>query len=93
VSLIKQSHSWVGLISVSEGTKLMHDSSNGVIEVVNVRWDTPQHVLVDDPDSDTEQSKIWPGEQHCPYRASQVCDCTVMQGRTTAILVYPISIH
>ena len=27
-----------------------------------VRWDTPQHVLVDDTESDTERSEIWPGE-------------------------------
>jgi phospholipase D1/2 len=26
------------------------------------RWDTPQHVLVDDPEGDPDVSTIWPGK-------------------------------
>ena len=32
------------------------------------RWDTPQHVLVDDPDPDGEQ--IWPGKDYSNPRIS-----------------------
>jgi hypothetical protein len=31
-----------------------------LIIVVGLRWDTPQHVLIDDT-ADTNRAKIWPG--------------------------------
>jgi hypothetical protein len=34
------------------------------------RWDTPQHVLVDDPEGDQETPKIWPGR--CPCHAPEI---------------------
>ena len=34
----------------------------GGIDLCFGRWDTPQHILVDDPDlNDEESSQIWPG--------------------------------
>lgn len=31
-----------------------------LIVVVGLRWDTPQHVIIDDT-ADTDRAKIWPG--------------------------------
>lgn len=33
----------------------------GGLDLCFGRWDTPQHVLTDEGDPDTEQSHIWPG--------------------------------
>lgn len=33
----------------------------GGIDLCFGRWDTPQHVLIDDPE-ESEEPRIWPGE-------------------------------
>ena len=35
-----------------------------LIIVAGLRWDTPQHVMIDDT-ADTDRSKIWPGMYFC----------------------------
>jgi hypothetical protein len=34
---------------------------NGTYDRVSLRWDTPQHALIDDPDPDSDTPQIWPG--------------------------------
>ena len=34
------------------------------------RWDTPQHVLVDDPDPEEGTEHIWPGKYFSPESAT-----------------------
>ncbi|KAJ6508950.1 phospholipase D [Mycena sanguinolenta] len=36
----------------------------GGLDLCFGRWDTPQHVLVDDCDPESEQSEIWPGKDY-----------------------------
>jgi hypothetical protein len=33
----------------------------------HARWDTPQHVLIDDPESGDTADAIWPGQSHDEY--------------------------
>ncbi|KAH7922026.1 phospholipase D [Leucogyrophana mollusca] len=36
----------------------------GGIDLCFGRWDTPQHVIVDDPEISSEQTEIWPGKDY-----------------------------
>ncbi|KAJ7857670.1 phospholipase D [Mycena olivaceomarginata] len=42
----------------------------GGLDLCFGRWDTPQHVIIDDVDPDTEQSEIWPGKDYSNPRLS-----------------------
>ncbi|KAJ7163385.1 phospholipase D [Mycena filopes] len=42
----------------------------GGLDLCFGRWDTPQHVIIDDVEDNTEQSEIWPGKDYSNPRLS-----------------------
>ncbi|KAK7048243.1 NUC071 domain-containing protein [Favolaschia claudopus] len=42
----------------------------GGLDLCFGRWDTPQHVIIDDVDPDSDQSEIWPGKDYNNPRLS-----------------------
>lgn len=42
----------------------------GGLDLCFGRWDTPQHVLVDDPESEDQKDQIWPGKDYSNPRIS-----------------------
>jgi phospholipase D1/2 len=47
-----------------------------LIIVVGLRWDTPQHVIIDDT-ADTDRAKIWPGMY---FDVTPLCDTESLWG-------------
>ena len=57
------SHSWAALICVSGGEFMQLQQSRRKSDFFG-RWDTPQHIILDDTAVGPETSEIWPGMLH-----------------------------
>ena len=65
----------------------------GGIDLCFGRWDTPQHVLIDDPE-ESEEPQIWPGKplKDFPVVFRSSGTNSLMQAKTTAMHVSATSI-
>lgn len=81
MSLIRQLHSWADLTCASDGEDMSLDPKYA--KLINCRWDTPQHVLVDDPENSDGGDVIWPGESLF-YRFGRIGILICIQARTIA---------
>lgn len=69
MSSIRPLHLWEGWISVLEGMRSPAGRNRVRLAQSRVcRWDTAQHVLVDDME-DTDQAEIWPGKRSAGFIA------------------------